>query len=95
MENNRIPSKFSVSILATDDEIWDKVLDTLTLKERVLVDKFNSEIIEPYLGAKEIVIRTKDNSNIAIATLSEIHGGETKWAVYKEAWIYNVSLNLV
>ena len=85
MENNSIPSKFTISILATDDEIWDKVLDTLTLKERGLADKLNSEIIEPYLGAKEIVIRTKDNSNIAIATLSEINGEETEWAVYKEA----------
>ena len=85
MENKKFPSTFSVGALATDDEIWAKILETLTYQERKAADKLNSEIREPYIGAKEIIVRAKDNSNIAIATLSEIHGGETKWAVYKEA----------
>ena len=81
---NQPPSKFSVKALATYEEIWLKILETLTPQERLEADKSQSEIVEPYLGGKEITIRRSDKSNIAIASLSEVHRDEDEWAVYRE-----------
>ena len=81
---NKPPSKFSVRALATDDEILEKVLQTLTFEEREEADISQSEIREPYLGGKEITIRRRDKSHIAFASLSEVHRDEDEWAVYRE-----------
>ena len=84
MKENSGPSKFTVQSLATYDEIWDKILDTLTFQERKEADKSKSKFLEPYLGAKEITIKRNDNSDIAFASLSEINQNEHEWAVYRE-----------
>ncbi len=84
MRNQKGPSKFSVKALATDDEIWTKIIETLTPQERQEADKSASEIYEPYLGGKEITIKRADKSDIAFASLSEIHQNEDDWSVYKE-----------
>ncbi|WP_320664326.1 hypothetical protein [Prochlorococcus sp. MIT 1223] len=78
------PSKFSVQAFATDDLIWDKILETLSQKEREEADKSESEINEPYMGGKEIIVRRKDKTNIAFASLSETNDNNDKWAVYRE-----------
>ena len=84
MKGNRSPSKFSVKPNATDEEIWCKILDTLTSEENQEVDRLVSEIVEPYFGAKEITIRRSDKSIIAFASLSEMNQEDCEWAVYKE-----------
>ena len=82
--NTNLPSKFRISSEADDDEIWQRILDTLSEKEKDLANRVVSEISEPYPGAKEIIVKENDKSNIAIATLSEVNGSESEWAVYKE-----------
>tara|TARA_Y100001968_G_C19206554_1_gene642590 strand:+ start:94 stop:348 length:255 start_codon:yes stop_codon:yes gene_type:complete len=81
---NKMPSKFVVRALATDDEIWNKILDILSPEDRKEADKSASVIKEPYLGGKEITVRRSNKTNIAFASLSEIHKGEDEWAVYRE-----------
>ncbi len=78
------PSKFSIKPFASNEELWERILETLTPKERKEADKSQSEIIEPYLGAKEVMIKRSDKSDIAFASLSEIHKNENEWAVYRE-----------
>ena len=84
MKDYRRPSKFKVKALASNDEIWKKVLETLSPKERDEADKSKSTITEPYFGAKELSIKRSDNSIIAFASLSEIQEENDEWAVYKE-----------
>ena len=84
MSDDKTPSKFSVRALASYDEIWNKILETLTLQDRKEADKSASEINEPYLGCREITVRRRDMSNIALATLSEVKENQDEWAVYIE-----------
>ncbi len=84
METGQSPSKFSVKPLATFDEIWEKILTILNSQDREEADKAESEINEPYFGAKEITVRRSDRSIIAFASLSEIQNNSDEWAVYKE-----------
>tara|TARA_Y100001968_G_scaffold17086_2_gene13583 strand:- start:633 stop:875 length:243 start_codon:yes stop_codon:yes gene_type:complete len=77
-------SKFTVKAGATEDEIWNKILETLTPEERAEAVRSFSEVNEPYEGGKEITIKTNDKSNIAFASISEIRKLETDWSVYKE-----------
>ena len=78
------PSKFSIPPFATDDEIWKKILEVLTMSERREANRSNSEFNAPYLGGKEIIIRRKDNSDIAVALLSEVRSDGDEWAIYRE-----------
>tara|TARA_Y100001968_G_C19149108_1_gene615277 strand:- start:38 stop:307 length:270 start_codon:yes stop_codon:yes gene_type:complete len=78
------PSKFSVEPFATDDEIWEKILKLLTPLEKIEVDRSQSEINNPYMGGKEIILRRGDKSNIAVALLSEINEDRDEWAIYRE-----------
>ena len=79
-----MPSKFTVKSDATDDEVWNKILETLTSDERNEADRSISDVHEPYLGCKEIIVKTTKNSNIAYASISEIRQDEIDWSVYKE-----------
>tara|TARA_Y100001968_G_scaffold217938_1_gene200541 strand:- start:21387 stop:21641 length:255 start_codon:yes stop_codon:yes gene_type:complete len=80
-----MPSKFTVGLQATDEEVWEKILETLPNKERNEVDRSKSETKEPYLGGKQILVKRTDYSEIAFASISEIKEDLIEWAVYKEA----------
>ena len=78
------PSKFTIPALSTDDEIWEKILEQLPTKDQNEADKGFSEINEPYLGGKEVIVRRIDKSTIAFASISENHKNDAQWAVYIE-----------
>ena len=79
-----MPSKFSIRSSASNDEIWEKIMQTLTNQEKTEADKTKSIVYEPYFGSKEITVKRSDSSNIAFASLSEVHKSENEWAVYRE-----------
>ena len=84
--NNKenIPSKFSVPPFASDDEIWIKILECLTPLEKIEADRSKSIFNDPYIGGKEIIVKRLDNSDIAVALLSEIKTNCDEWAIYRE-----------
>ena len=84
MNDPKPPSKFSVRPLASNEEIWNKILENLCEKDREEADLAASSIEEPYLGCKEITVKRSNKSNIAFASLSEIKENEDEWAVYSE-----------
>ena len=83
--SSEMPSKFTVGLEANEDEIWEKIIETLSCNDRKDVDRSRSEIKEPYLGGKQIIVKRTDNSEIAFASISEIKVSLIEWAVYKEA----------
>ncbi len=84
MSNINSPSKFSIRLRATNDELWNEILNTLSEEDRREADKLSSFFDEPYFGCKEITVRRRDKSQIAFASLSEISENEEEWAVYGE-----------
>ena len=78
------PSKFSVPPFASDDYIWNKILEVLTPSEKIEANRSKSEFNDPYMGGKEIIVRRFDESNIAVALLSEVNADGDEWAIYRE-----------
>lgn len=78
------PSFFSLKAQASDEEIWNHVLLTLTKQEQENADRSHSQIEVPHLGSKEITIKSKENKVIAFAALNEVKGDKMEWAVYRE-----------
>ena len=78
------PSKFFVPPFASDDEIWRKILDVLTPAEKIEANKSKSEFNNPYMGGKEIIVKRLDESDIAVALLSEVKTDGDEWAIYRE-----------
>ena len=78
------PSKFSVPPFSSEDEIWDKILDVLTPSEKIQANRSKSEFNDPYMGGKEIIVRRFDESDIAVALLSEVNADGDEWAIYRE-----------
>ena len=66
------PSKFSVPPFASDDEKWIKILELLTPSEQLEASRSKSEFNDPYIGGKEIIVKRSDQSDIAVALLSEV-----------------------
>ena len=79
------PSKFSVPPFASDDEIWIKILETLTPLEKLEADRDKSEFNDPYMGGKEVIVKRSDESDIAVALLSEVKANGDEWAIYRES----------
>ena len=79
------PSKFSVPPFASDDEIWNKILEVLTSCEKLEANRSKSEFNHPYMGGKEIIVKRIDESDIAVALLSEIKPEGDEWAIYRES----------
>ena len=79
------PSKFSVSPFASDEEIWIKILEVLTPVEKLEANRSKSEFNDPYTGGKEIIIKRLDESDIAVALLSEVKANGDEWAIYRES----------
>ena len=79
------PSKFSVPPFASDDEIWLKILEVLTPVEKLEANRSKSEFNDPYMGGKEIIIKRFDESDIAVALLSEVKADGDEWAIYRES----------
>ena len=78
------PSKFSVPPFASDDEIWNKILEVLTPSEKIEASRLKSEFNDPYMGGKEIIVKRFDESDIAVALLSEVNVDGDEWAIYRE-----------
>ena len=78
------PSKFSVPPFSSDDEIWNKILEVLTPSERNEANRLKSEFNDPYMGGKEIIVKRFDESDIAVAVLSEVNSEGDEWAIYRE-----------
>ena len=83
-EKENSPSKFSVPPFASDDEIWIKILDVLTPFEKLEANRSKSEFNDPYMGGKEIIVKRNDESDIAVALLSEVKADGDEWAIYRE-----------
>ena len=43
-----------------------------------------SEFNDPYMGGKEIIVKRSDQSDIAVALLSEVTADGDEWAIYRE-----------
>ena len=78
------PSKFSVPPFASDDDIWNKILEVLTPSEKIEANRSKSEFNDPYMGGKEIIVKRSDESDIAVALLSEVKADGDEWAIYRE-----------
>ncbi len=78
------PSKFAVPPFASDDEIWNKILEVLTPSEQLEASRSKSEFNDPYMGGKEIIVKRADHSDIAVALLSEVSAVGDEWAIYRE-----------
>ena len=83
-EKGNSPSKFSVPPFASDDEIWKKILEVLTPSEQLEASRSKSEFNDPYIGGKEIIVKRIDQSDIAVAVLSEVNPDGDEWAIYRE-----------
>ena len=78
------PSKFSVPPFSSDDDIWNKILEALTPSEKKEANRSKSEFNDPYMGGKEIIVKRFDESDIAVALLSEVKVDGDEWAIYRE-----------
>ena len=78
------PSKFSVPPFASDDYIWNEILELLTPLEKTEANRSKSEFNDPYMGGKEIIVKRFDESDIAVALLSEVKSDGDEWAIYRE-----------
>ena len=78
------PSKFSVPPFASDDFIWKEILELLTPLEKIEANRSKSEFNDPYMGGKEIIVKRSDQSEIAVALLSEVTPDGDEWAIYRE-----------
>ena len=78
------PSKFSVRPFASDDEIWTKIIEVLSPSEQLEASRSKSEFNDPYMGGKEIIVKRSDDSEIAVALLSEVTAAGDEWAIYRE-----------
>tara|TARA_B100000965_G_scaffold342095_2_gene311164 strand:- start:668 stop:931 length:264 start_codon:yes stop_codon:yes gene_type:complete len=83
-KEEKTPSKFSVPPFATDDDIWNKILEALTPSEKLAANRSKSEFNDPFMGGKEIIVKSVDKSDIAIALLSEVKADGDEWAIYRE-----------
>ena len=83
-KEENIPSKFSAPPFASDDEIWNRILDVLTPSEKLEASRLTSQFNDPYMGGKEIVVKRLDATDIAIALLSEVKPDGDVWAIYRE-----------
>ena len=83
-KDKNTPSKFSVPPFSSDDEIWNKILEVLTPSEKIEANRSKSEFNDPYMGGKEIIVKRLDESDIAVALLSEINAEGDEWAIYRE-----------
>ena len=78
------PSKFSVPPFASEDDIWNNILEALTPLEKKEANRIKSEFNNPYVGGKEIIVKRFDESDIAVALLSEVKPDGDEWAIYRE-----------
>ena len=78
------PSRFSVPAFASDDYIWNKILEALTPLEKTEASRSKSVFNDVYMGGKEIIVKRFDESDIAVALLSEVSTNGDEWAIYRE-----------
>ena len=78
------PSKFSVPPFSSDDDIWKNILEALTPLERIEANRLKSKFNHPYMGGKEVIVKRSDESDIAVALMSEVKPDGDEWAIYRE-----------
>ncbi len=78
------PSKFTVPPFASDDYIWNKILEALPPSEKTEASRSTSVFNDMYMGGKEIIVKRFDESDIAVALLSEVRADGDEWAIYRE-----------
>ncbi len=83
-KEEKSPSKFSVPPFSSDDEIWNKILEGLTPSEKKEASRSKSVFNDIYMGGKEIIVKRFDESDIAVALLSEVSANGDEWAIYRE-----------
>ena len=83
-EKENSPSKFTLPPFASDDDIWDKILESLSPSEKLEANRSKSDFNDPYMGGKEIIVKRFDESEIAVALLSEVKSDGDEWAIYRE-----------
>ena len=83
-EKENSPSKFTLPPFASDDDIWDKILESLSPSEKLEANRSKSDFNDPYMGGKEIIVKRLDESDIAVALLSEVKADGDEWAIYRE-----------
>ncbi len=78
------PTKFTLSINASEDLLWETILDILPpkLSEKASRNHSSFEVIHGF--SQEFIINNSDNSAIAFVVLSEIHGSCADWSIYRE-----------
>ena len=84
-EKENSPSKFTLPPFASDDDIWNKILESLSPSEKLEANRSKSDFNDPYMGGKEIIVRRFDESDIAVALLSEVKDDGDEWAIYRES----------
>tara|TARA_B100000700_G_C14789300_1_gene735057 strand:+ start:549 stop:791 length:243 start_codon:yes stop_codon:yes gene_type:complete len=75
-------SRFTASKTANEQELYEKVILELPKEVVLQVDINNCQLIEPYEGKKEILIRNLLGKEIAYASISESHSNYDEWSVY-------------
>ena len=83
-EKENSPSKFTLPPFASDDDIWNKILESLSPSEKLEANRSKSAFNDPYMGGKEIIVKRLDESEIAVALLSEVKADGDEWAIYRE-----------
>ena len=78
------PSKFVLSEDATEDDIWAEIIRKLPKDLACQADKKNSYLTEPYIGAKEYIIKNNKGKELATASISDKHGKDIDWSIYKD-----------
>ena len=56
----------------------------MTPSEQFEASRSKSEFNDPYIGGKEIIVKRSDQSDIAVALLSEVTADGDEWAIYRE-----------
>ena len=85
MSNELQPSVFTVPINATKEEIWLKIFHTLSDEMQQVIDYGKSELVQPFPGGNEFLVRDKNGNLVIIAVLSEIGNDTQDWSLYYEA----------
>ena len=82
--NKNKPSVFKTDRIITKDKLWKKIITELPETIASEANQYNSEIIEPYPGLMEFIIKSKNNKSLAIAITSEIKDDGIDWSIYYE-----------
>ena len=76
--------KFTLKKNASKEEIWAAIEQSIPSRLKKIINKEESELIYPYDGFKEYIIRAKDKTDIAYASISDSYEDKNDWSLYQE-----------